>query len=199
MRWPHSIRKMKSLYKISAVTTIVMMLLFLFDIIAWIVVGPYPVDAKGWFTLLNDNRLAGLMLLSFATLLGMVLYYLTFLCLYNILRQVNKAYAVLAALFAFVGLTILLVTHIGYPMVHLSELYKTAATESQKIFLLAAGEAQIATAVTSINISGLLVEGAALIFSFLMLRSTIFGKITAYLGIVGHGLDLTHGHRLHRA
>lgn len=179
-----------SLYKISGVATVVMMLFFLFDIIAWIVLGPYPTSAEGWFTLLQDDRLVGFLLLSFPTLLGTMLYYLTFLGLYGTLKQVNKAYAALAALLAFVGLSILLVRNMAYPMVYLSDRYAAATTEAQEVLLLAAGEAQIATISTGVNMGGFLAEGAAVIFSVLMLRSSVYGKKVAYLGIVGHGLDL---------
>ena len=177
-------------YKISGVATMVMMVLFLFDVICWIALGPYPSTAEGWFTLLQENRLVGFLLLSFATFFGMILYYLTFLGLYRILRQVNTAYAALAALLAFVGLAILLVTNMAYTMVHLSNQYAVATTEAQRVLILSAGETKIATAVTSVNIGGFLVEGAAVIFSLLMLRSDVFGKKIASLGILGHGLDL---------
>ena len=180
----------KSLYKISGVTTVVMMVFFLFDTICWIIMGPYPSNAEGWFTLLQSDRLVGLLLLSFPTLFGMMLYYLTFLGLLNILRQVNKTYAALAALFAFVGLTILLVTNMAYPMAYLSSQYEAVTTEQQKALLLTAGEIKITTLNTGVNLGGFLVEGAAVIFSILMLRSNIFSKITAYMGILGHGLDL---------
>jgi hypothetical protein len=179
-----------SFYKISGVATLVMMLFFLFDIICWITLGPYPGNAEGWFTLLQSNRLVGILLLSYPTLFGMMLYYLTFLGLFSILRQVNKAYATLATLFAFVGLTILLVTNMAYPMSYLSNQYAAATTEQQKGLLLTAGEIKITTINTGMNLGGFFVEGAAVIFSFLMLQSNIFGKKTAYLGILGHGFDL---------
>ena len=168
----------------------VMMAFFLFDTICWIIIGPYPSDAEGWFTLLQSDRIVGLLLLSFPTLFGMMLYYLIFLSLLIILRQVNKAYAALAALFAFVGLTILLVTNMAYPMAYLCSQYEAVTTEQQKVLLLTAGEIKITTLNTGVNLGGFLVEGAAVTFSILMLRSNIFSKITAYMGILGHGLDL---------
>jgi hypothetical protein len=178
------------LYKIAGVATLVMVGLFLFDLIAWIAVGPNPSTAEGWFTLLQNDRPRGLLLLSIPTLFGMMLYLVTFLALYETLRAVNHAYAALAALAAFVGLAIALVTHMAYPMVHLSGQYAHAATAAQRTLYLAAGEARIATTVTGANLGGFLVEGAALVFSLLMLRSTAFGKVAACLGILGHGLDL---------
>jgi hypothetical protein len=179
----------KGLYKIAGVTTLVLMVFFLFDIIIWGVFGPYPVSAEGWFRLLQENKHVGLLLLSLPTLFGMVLYYLTFLSLYHILRQTNSSFAALAVLFAFIGLTILLITNMVYPIVYLSKHYALTTTETERVLLLAAGETKIATAITGVNMGGFLVEGAAVLFSLLMLRSTTFSKLIAYLGIVGHGLD----------
>lgn len=178
-------------YKIGGVATFVMIVFFVIDLICWIALGPYPSNAEGWFTLLQNNWLVGFSLLSFPTLFGMILYYLTFVGLYSTLKQVNNVYALLAALFAFVGLTILLVTNMAYPMVALSNQYHAATIESHKILLLAAGETKIATVNTGIILGGFFVEGAALMFSIIMLRSNVYGKIIAYPGILGHGLDLT--------
>ena len=178
-------------YKISGVATFVIIVFFLIDIICWITLGPYPSNAEGWFTLLQNNKFVGFSLLSFPTFFGMILYYLTFFGLYSTLKQVNNVYTLLAALFAFLGLTILLITNMAYPMVYLSNQYQAATIESQKILLLAAGETKIATVNTGMILGGFFVEGAALIFSVIMLRSNVYGKIIAYLGILGHGLDLT--------
>jgi hypothetical protein len=166
-----------------------MMAFFLVDVVLWIAVGPYPEDAQGWFSLLQSRRSVGLLLLSFPTLVGMMLYSLTYLGLYLTLRQVNSAGAALAVLFAFVGLAVLLVTSISYPMLHLSARYAAAETAAARAALLAAGEASITSAWAGVHLGGFCAEGALLLFSLLMLRSTIFGKTTAYLGIVGHGLD----------
>jgi hypothetical protein len=131
------------------------------------------------------------LLLSFPTFFGMILYYLTFLGLYGTLRQVNNVYASLAVVFAFVGLTILLITNMAYPIVYLSNQYEATTMESQKVLLLAAGETKIATANSGVILGGFFAESAALIFSVIMLRSNVYGRKIAYLGILGHGLDLT--------
>ena len=79
----------------------------------------------------------------------------------------------------------------AYPMAYLSTQYAAAATESQKILILAAGETKITTANIGMNMGGFFAEIAAVIFSVLMLRSNVFGRMTACMGIIGHGLDLT--------
>jgi hypothetical protein len=181
----------KGLYKIAGVTTVVMVILFLFDTIMWMILGPFPDSAEGWFKLLHDQRVVGLLLLSLPSFIGMLLYYLLFLSLYSILKQVNAAFASLAALFASIGLGILLLSFLAYPLVSLSDQYAMATTESQRTMLITAGETVIADSAANFNVGGLLAEGAALIFSLLMLQSAVFGRIIAILGIVGHGLDLS--------
>jgi len=39
---------------------------------------------------------------------------------------------------------------------------------------------------------GLLIQTALLLLSILMLRSTVFSKLTAWVGVVTHALDLLH-------
>lgn len=167
-----------------------MLIFFFFDTICWVALGPYPDSAESWFSLLQENRIAGLLLLSFPTFFGTILYTLTFLSLHNLLKPVNAAFALLALTFAAVGLTILLATHMGYPIVNLFHRYAITTEEEQRNLFLAVAEARIVATATGANIGGLLAEGALVIFSFLMLRSDVFSRGTAYLGIFGHGLDL---------
>jgi len=179
----------KNLYRIGGIATLIMMVFFLADTALFFLLGPYPDSSQGWFDLLRDNRPAGLLLLSIPTLFGAMLYYLTFLCLYNILRKDHAGFAALAALAAFVGLTILIVIHPAYSIVQLSNQYAAAAEETRRAALVSAAQMKMAEAGAGLNIGGFLLEGAAVIFSILMLRSKPFGKTTAWLGIAGHGLD----------
>jgi hypothetical protein len=39
---------------------------------------------------------------------------------------------------------------------------------------------------------GILVQSGAVLISVVMLRSSVFGRTTAYVGILTHGLDLAH-------
>ncbi|MBN2102884.1 DUF4386 family protein [bacterium] len=176
-------------YKLCGVTTLLMMILFLFDVIIWSVFGPYPDSAEGWFNLLQQNRLLGLSLLSFPTLLGIILYYMTFLGLYNLLKKIEPAFASLALLLSFTGLTILIITNMAYPLVQLNDQYGSATSEAQKMLLITAGEIKIVTAVTGSKIGGFFAEGAAVIFSILMFKDPVFGKTAGWLGVIGHGLD----------
>ena len=65
----------------------------------------------------------------------------------------------------------------------------------ERSLYLAAGEGLIASDMwhsTAALISGLFVQGAGVLISLAMLRSQVFSRVTAYLGIVIFGLDLLH-------
>ena len=45
---------------------------------------------------------------------------------------------------------------------------------------------------TGALMSGIFLQGATTLISFLMLQSRVFGKATAWVGILAHGIDLLH-------
>ncbi|MCW5982632.1 MAG: hypothetical protein KIT09_31380 [Bryobacteraceae bacterium] len=61
--------------------------------------------------------------------------------------------------------------------------------------LEASGEAILATDIwrgTGAIVGGILLQSAAVVVAAVMLRSDVFSRTTAYIGIVNHGLDLAH-------
>ncbi len=183
----------KRVYQIGGTAALIAAVLFLIDLVVLIALRPYPETASGWFSLLQNNRIAGLLSLDILVVAGLVLWYPLGFALYGALRRVNGVYAALAVGLAFAGVAIVIATDKTYAMIYLSEKYAAATADAQRSLLLAAGEATLASANgtgAGANLAGLLAEGAALIISVIMLRSTIFGKVTAYLGIIGHGLDV---------
>jgi hypothetical protein len=179
----------KKIYCISGITTIVMMALFLFDVISWSFYRPYPDSGKAWIELLQNNHLKGILLLSIPTFIGTILYLFSFLSLNNILQKVNVALAQLATLFAIIGSIFLLSSHIAYPILYINNQYENTTHESQRISAINAIDERLISSGIGLNLGGFFVEGALVLFSILMIRSSEFGKVTAILGIIGHGLD----------
>lgn len=104
---------------------------------------------------------------------------------------------VIATTFGFVGIAVYFASNQAFAMLSLSDQYAAATTNVQRSMLLAAGQALLAIdnpgAVyqgTGIYISLLLVTLAGLIISIVMLRSSIFGKATAYAGILANVFGL---------
>jgi hypothetical protein len=183
----------KGMYRIGGAAALIATGLFLIDMIVLIALRPYPDTANGWFTLLQNNRFAGLLSLDILVVAGLALWFPLGFALYGALKRVNGAYAALAVGLAFAGVAICVATDKTYSIIYLSDKYAAATTDAQRSLLLAAGESAIALANgtgAGANLGGLLAEGAALLFSMIMLRGSVFGRATAYMGIVGHGLDV---------
>ncbi len=185
----------KGLCLVGGVAVLIQVACVLITLAVVFTLGGEPRTPAEYFTLLQSNRLVGLLRLDFPTIISMALYYLTFFGLYAALRRADGAYAALATALAFVGLTLWLGTHSALSMIHLGDQYAAAATDAQRSQLLAAGEAIISSDMwhsTGALIGGIFVQSAAVMISVLMLRSNIFSKATAYVGILGNGLDLVH-------
>jgi|SRR5271167_994267 len=153
-----------------------------------------PSSVINWFTLLHTNRLVGLTLLNAFDMVNYVLVGLIFLGLYAALRQANRSYMTIATSLAFVGIAIYLASNQAFSMLSLSDQYAAATTDAQRSMLLAA--AQTLLAIHDPNALGpgalgfLLVNLAGLIISGVMLRSNVFGKTTAYAGILANAFGL---------
>lgn len=164
-------------------------------LVVLIVIGGQPETAQAGFTLLAENRVLGLLRLDALTILVMPLYYLVFLGLCTALRGTDDALALLAAALAFAGVTLILATPSAFSFLTLSDRFAAATDEAQKTLLLAAGEAILASDLwhgSGALMGGLLLQTAALLASVVMLRSRAFSRLTAWIGVVTHGLDLLH-------
>jgi hypothetical protein len=160
-----------------------------------IILGSQPETIEKCFSMLNQNRLNGLLRLDILTVFVMPLYYLLFYSIYQALRKSNQEVVSLSTIIIFAGLTLFLATPSVFSLLHLSDKYALASTDIEKSQLLAAGQAIIASDMwhgTGARIGGILLQLGALTISIIMLKSKVFNKLTAITGIVTHGLDFLH-------
>jgi len=184
------------LCRMGGAATFILLAYSLATMVQLLVLGGPPTTAAEAFNLLRNSRVLGLLRLDLPTVLALPLYYLVFLGLFAALKRSDAAYATLSTSLAFVGVTLLLATPTALSMLSLSEKYAAATTEPVRVRFLAAGEAVLATDIwhgTGAIIGGLLLQSGAVLISVVMLRSNVFTKTVAYVGIVTHGLDLAHG------
>jgi len=157
-----------------------------------------PSTVIDWFTLLQNNKLLGLSLLNLFDIVDYALVGLMFLALYAALRRANESYMAIATTLGFVGIAVYFASNTAFSMLSLSDQYAAATTDAQRSMFLAAGQAMLAInnpgAIyqgTGWYMSFLLLAVAGLIISAVMLRSNIFSKVTAYVGILASAFDLT--------
>lgn len=146
--------------------------------------NPIPTTIEGWFSLYRDNWLLGLIAADLVMLVSYVLIGLIYFALYGALRRVNQPFMALATALEFVGMAAYFAANPAFSLLTLSNQYATATTGTERGALLAAGQAVIANWTgTAFNVAYFLSAIAAIIVSVVMLRSHIFGKVTAYAGL----------------
>lgn len=159
------------------------------------VLGGPPSTVTEAFSVLQQNKVVGLLRLDFPTVLVLPLYYLLFLGIFGALRDTDRTHAAMGTALVFLGVTLVLAMPTALPLLALSDQYTAATSEAMKAHFLAAGEAVLATDIwhgTGAYMGGIFVQSGAVWISVVMLRGRVFSKATAYVGIVTHGLDLAH-------
>ncbi len=180
----------KSLYRVGGAAALTIVVLFFIQIIAF-AMGPIPSTTIDWFTLLQNNRLLGLLDLDLVYVADQVLLLLIFLALYVALRRANQSYMAVATILGFVAIAVYFATNAAFSMLYLSDQYAAATTDAQRSLFLAAGQATLAVSQgTGWYVFNVLGSVAPLIVSVVMLRSNIFSKVTAYAGILGSAVGL---------
>lgn len=194
----------QSLYRIGGVAALLAGILFRRNIAAEIGLfssHPAPVAVSEWFALLQSNRFLGLAYLNLFDLVNYVLVGLMFLALYVALKRVHQSYMAIAMLLGCVGIAVYLASNTALSMLALSDQYAAAPTEAQRATVLAAGQAMLALNRFSTPgahpggagyVSLFLIASAGMLISVVMLRSTVFNRATAYVGILACALDLAY-------
>lgn len=174
----------KGLYKAGGVAAIAVLALIPIQMVVFLV-WPPPNTVLGWFQLFQDNALVGLLDLDLLLIVDYALMGVTFLALWAALRRASQSLMAIALVAEIVGVTTYFASTAAFEMLSLSNLYAAATTEAERSVFLAAGQAMLATwQGTAFNISYILGAIALLTVSIAMLRSHVFSKATAYVGIV---------------
>jgi len=186
----------RGVYSIGGVAVLIAIPIYLLDIgISLAVEGadirPDALTAVNLFALYQENWLLGFRALGLINVATLAVSVPLYVALYGAHQQECRAYATLALIVWLVGATVYISNNAAIPMSVLSHKYASATTDSQRTLLAAAGEALIARGAdfTPGSFVGFfLTEIAAIGFSLIMLRSKVFGRAVAYLGIVGFTL-----------
>jgi hypothetical protein len=155
--------------------------------IAW----PPPNTVLGYFTLFHKNGILGLLSLDLLYIVDNALVIPLYLALYAALRKDSPSFMAIALAFGLVGIATYFASNAAFEMLSLSSQYAAATTTVQRVQFLAAGQAMLAIYQgTAFNVYYILGAIATLIISMVMLRSSNFGKVTAYAGIAAGALML---------
>jgi hypothetical protein len=194
----------RSLYRAGGVAALIAGVIFRRNLAAEISLfsaQKQPASVMDWFTLLQNDRLLGLAFLNLFDLINYALVGLMFLALYALLRRADKSLMAIATTLGLVGIAVYFASNTALSMLTLSDQYASATTAAQRTTLLAAGQALLALNRFSSPgahpgaggyLSLLLIAVAGMITSLVMLRSAVFNRATAFVGILASALDLAY-------
>jgi hypothetical protein len=185
----------KGLCRLGAVAALILLVYSVATMIVLAWLGGPPRTAQECFELMQRNLLTALFRLDVLTILVMPMFYFLYAGLFGAMHRSSLTLSALSTALAFVGVTLVLGSASVLSLLHLSNQYAAATTDARRTLLLAAGEAVMSTDMwhsTGAAMGGGLLQLAGVLISVAMLQSKVFNKLTGYLGIVTHGLDLAH-------
>jgi hypothetical protein len=179
----------RDLYKLAGIAAVVSEIVIILGFVTYFIwpYAPGTESTENIFINLQNNTLGALISLDLFLLIGNLFSILLFLALYLSLKQVSESFALIALAVGLIAVVFLIPARPLIELYTLSKSYMAATTEAAKSQYLAAGEAVLAS-FDGIGwfLNTLLGGFSLLISSILMLRSNIYSKATAYVGIISN-------------
>lgn len=173
----------KPLFKIGGIAALIMLPIIPLESFIFIAFPP-PSTVIDFFTLFQKNWFVGLLDRDLLLIVDNVLLILIYLALYAALVRANQSLMTIGLTLSLIGIASYFPSNTAFEMLSLSHQYAASTTEAQKTILLASGQSMLAIYQgTAFDVYYVLNAIALLIFSIVMLRSNIFSKANAYLGI----------------
>jgi hypothetical protein len=172
------------LYRIAAIAALTSVAIFLVQIVAFFT-WPPPSTVAGHFALLQSRPFVGLISLDFFIIVDEVLAIPLFLGLYLSLRRAHESLMLIATALSAASILCFLIATPALSMLVLSQQYAAATTAMERAGLLAAGQALLSCwQGTPYQVGYVVGTIGMLLIAWVMLRSEVFNKTTAYVGIV---------------
>ena len=145
-------------------------------------------SASDWFTVYQLSPWEGLYALGILNIVYMAAMLPVYIALFGAHRRQQAVQVGLVLIVFMLSTSIYISTNAAIPLLVLSHKYALAGTETQKAIFLAAGEAILSRGedFTAGSFIPLFLGGLdALAISLVMLHGGVFGKTTAWIGIIG--------------
>jgi hypothetical protein len=154
-----------------------------------------PQTAIDRFAQFHDNKFQGLYNLDLLNIIVQMIIIPTYIALFAVHRNVNKAYGLLALIVFLFGSVIMVANNTALAMLELSNKFFSTTIESQKSLYAAVGESMLAQGAhgsPAIFLGFFIPNIANLIMSIVMLKGKVFSKINSWIGIIGSILMLLY-------
>ncbi len=174
------------LYRLGGAAALLIVAFIPFQVVifmAW----PPPTTALGYFTLFQSNPLVALLDLDLLLIVDQVAGIVILLAFYVALRRTNEAAMIVTLALGLVATASYFASNTAFNLLTLSNQYAAATTEVQRAMVLTAGESMLAIYTgTAFHLSYILGSVVLIIIPIVMLRSGLFSKRTAYLGLLAN-------------
>jgi hypothetical protein len=138
-----------------------------------------------YFTLFQKSWFLGLLSLDLLYILNNADLSIIYLALFTALKRNSESLISIALTLGLLGIAAYFVSNTAFEMLSLSHQYAAAATDVQRATFLAAGQSMLAIySGTAFDMYYVLNATALLIFSSVMLRTNVFSRATAYVGLL---------------
>jgi len=172
------------MYRVGAVAAIIMAVFIPLQIIIYILKPP-PDSVEGWYALFRENSLIGLLDMDLLLIVDQILLGLIILALYLAVRRRQPSLMTLGLVLTLVSIAAYFASTGAFEMLSLSNQYRSATAADQQTVLLAAGHMVMANwQGTAFDVGYVLAGIALLLIAIAMLRSSIFGKAVAIVGLL---------------
>ena len=146
---------------------------------------PPPENVIGWFQLFEQHPIVGLLNMDLLLTVDYILLGIVFLALYQILKGVSSSLMTLSLFFQLLSLSVYMASTSAFEMLALSHQYSAATGVTERANVLAAGKAVlVAWQGTAFSVSYLLGALSILFLSYALLKTKVFNRLTAYLGLL---------------
>jgi hypothetical protein len=183
---PQPASSWRTLYRAAGVSALVTAVLIPVQL-AVFMAYPFPDTVAGWFGLLQDNPLAGLVDLDLLLLVDNVLLVVVALALYVALRPTSPSVTTMATGLWLLAIAMFIASNPALEMLALSDRFAAATSEAQRSIALAAGQALLAGwEGTAFQVGYVVGQLVGIMFGLVMLRSDLFGRAIPGALIVGN-------------
>jgi hypothetical protein len=155
--------------------------------IAVFIAYPYPGTVAGWYMLLQDKPLAGLVDLDLVLVVDNVLLVVIAIAIYVALTQISPSVTAMATGLWLIAIGMFIASNPAAQMLKLSQHFAAAPTDEQRSQAVAAGEAVLANwEGSAFQVSYVVGQLSGILIAIIMLQTTSFGRLVPYTLIIGN-------------
>jgi hypothetical protein len=178
----------RRLYRLAGIAALVAVALVPIQV-AVFAAFPYPKTPAGWFDLLRDNPIAGLIDLDTLLVVDNVLLIPIALAVYMTIRRDDQAIVTVATAGWLLSIVLMIASNPAVEMLSLADRFHAASGEAERTAIVGGAEAVLATwDGTGFQVAYIVGQLAGIVLGLVMLRGTTFGRGVPLTMIAGDAL-----------